>query len=317
MVAIVQQTPASKQLPSPRYVERFLTWLDRAGIVRESVPYTRSRRGGEGGTVAALRLVPPTGLGLRTPVLFAHATGNDALFPQLGLFRALLAKGHPVLTFDLDGHGRESTTTLAVDGTTGMLGDARQALTGSASAPVHVVGQSLGGALALAAVATGELAPATVRSLTLLSTPLLLSPAARMLGTELLGMARASVRSQLRHYGPYGLLPAMGPFKRRAYPIRLADGEARAPLAYVDVVTRLVAGLDLTTLATRVRVPTLLVYGIHDKLVPPEQGRALAGLIPDADLRLVPGGTHFSTPFEPGVEGAITGHVAAAEEQGA
>src|SRR4029079_11614253 len=75
MVAIVQQTPASKQRPAPRYVERFLTWLDRAGIARESVRYPRS---GEGrGEVAALKLVPPTGLGLRTPVLFAHATGND------------------------------------------------------------------------------------------------------------------------------------------------------------------------------------------------------------------------------------------------
>jgi pimeloyl-ACP methyl ester carboxylesterase len=102
----------------------------------------------------------------------------------------------------------------------------------------------------------------------------------------------------------------VGPLKRRAYPIR---GAARpgAPFAYVAAIRALLARLDLTRAAPAIRVPVLLAYGAADRLVPLAQGQLLAERIPAAELRVVPGATHWSTAFAAGAVERVAAWVGA------
>ena len=53
------------------------------------------------------------------------------------------------------------------------------------------------------------------------------------------------------------------------------------------------------TLAGRIDVPTLLVHGTQDSVVPPSMSRALAADIPDAQRVLIDGRTHNDLWEEP------------------
>jgi pimeloyl-ACP methyl ester carboxylesterase len=53
---------------------------------------------------------------------------------------------------------------------------------------------------------------------------------------------------------------------------------------------------ELERLLGRISVPTAVVTGASDRIVPPSAARSLAGLVPDAELIVVPGG-HL-IPFE-------------------
>lgn len=56
----------------------------------------------------------------------------------------------------------------------------------------------------------------------------------------------------------------------------------------------------------RVRVPTLLLWGAEDRVIPPAHGEALRDLIPGARLELLPGCGHMATVERPdAVAGAI------------
>lgn len=297
---------------SPAYQKRFLAWLDAAGMQHESCHYQRPEAAGEVQAYVFTPALPPRGR-----VVYAHATGNDALFPQLSLFRTLLEAGLEVFTFDLDGHGRQSTTELTEANARSSVAAALAEAHSRPPLPTHLIGQSLGGALALAAALDG----AAICSLTLVSAPLALAPGPSALATELTSALKPAFYREMSTYGIFGIVPAMGPVKRQAYPVRLgttpagtaAAGPQRrsstpAPaFAYVDVVARLVAGLDLAARAHLLTVPTQLVYGDRDRIVPMSQAQELARLIPHAALALVPGATHYTTLFERGV----ASHVAA------
>ena len=63
-----------------------------------------------------------------------------------------------------------------------------------------------------------------------------------------------------------------------------------------------------------IRVPTLVIHGIDDPLIPPEAGMDTAKRIPGAELRLVPGMGHDVAPgLVPTLVEAIAEHTAAAE----
>lgn len=47
------------------------------------------------------------------------------------------------------------------------------------------------------------------------------------------------------------------------------------------------------------RAPTLVIHGEHDQLVPPENGRTLADLIPGAQLKMLPNASHMFTTDQP------------------
>jgi alpha-beta hydrolase superfamily lysophospholipase len=270
---------------------RLERWLAGRGARLERVRYARPQAGGE---VSAYRLVP------RDPsarAVVVHGAGNDALYPQAALFRALVSRGVEVFSFDVDGHGAESTTVFSGDAVRGAISAAvAEAERGGEDLPLHLIGHSLGGSLVLDALVTRFVPHAA--SAIVLSSPVSVHLDLRVALAELRGFFRRATLGQRVHYGLWGMVPAVGPLKRRAYPIRGA-AEAGRSFAYVAAVQRLLREMDLARSAEEIGVPVLLVYGGADRLVPPEQGRRLAERIPSAEFVEVSGASHWSTVFAP------------------
>ncbi|HEX8273108.1 MAG TPA: alpha/beta fold hydrolase [Longimicrobiaceae bacterium] len=265
-------------------------WLRASGFGWERVRYARPEAGGE---VAGFRLLPrgePVGR-----VVAAHGACDDALFPLVALYAALLGRGFEVFAFDLDGNGWESTTRFSAEGIRGAVAAAvREAERGRPALPLHLLGHSLGGALVLDALARGE---AAAESAVVVATPLEVRVTARTALAELGSFFRPATLRQCAYYGLAGVVPAFGPVKRGAYPFR---GDARTGnFDYVAVFDALLRATDLRRGAGRVRVPVLLVYGGRDGIAPAAHGAELARLLPDAELVTVPGATHFSTASSP------------------
>ncbi|HEU0015401.1 MAG TPA: alpha/beta fold hydrolase [Longimicrobium sp.] len=274
------------------YAERMRAWAARAGARAQTVRYPRPEARGE---VCALRLAPRGEPRMR--VVAAHGAGNDAVYPLLALFRALLDAGAEVFSFDVDGHGVASTTVFARDAVrTSVAAAVRVAEAGAPELPLHVLGHSLGGALVLDALASGALDRAA--SAVVMSAPLRVDVDARTVLGELRGFFRAATLAQREHYGLWGLVPALGPLKRAAYPFRRADASPGA-WSYVDDVRALLRELDLENAAARIALPTLLVYGRADMLVRADQGVRLAARAPGAELLMLDGASHFGVPFHP------------------
>ncbi|HEU4560497.1 MAG TPA: alpha/beta fold hydrolase [Longimicrobium sp.] len=276
-------------MPSRGCVLRLERWLAGEGARLERVRYARPPARGE---VEAWRLVPREP---RARIVVAHGAGNDALYPQIALFKALVSRGVEVFSFDIDGHGAASTTEFSPDVVPSALADAvDQAERGRPPLPLHLLGHSFGGSLVLHALAT-DAVPHALSGIAI-SAPITIDLTARVAVSELLGFFRAATLGQREHYGVWGTVPAVGPLKRRAYPIRGA-AQAGAPFAYVAAIRALLARLELDRVASDIRVPMLLAYGAADRLVPVAQGRRLAERIRHAELVEVPGATHWSTCF--------------------
>jgi len=255
-------------MPSRACVRRLAQWMDAEGATLERVRYRRPAAHGE---VEAWRLVPAEP---RARVVAAHGAGNDALYPQLALFKALVRRGVEVFSFDVDGHGAASTTVFAPEIVPSALPAAvEMAERGRPDLPLHLLGHSFGGSLVLHAMGMGAVPHAA--SAIAISAPVSVALGVRVAIGELGGFLRAETLGQREHYGLWGTVPAVGPLKRRAYPIRGATNPD-APFAYVDAIRALLARLDLPETVEEIRAPVLLVYGAADRLVPAEQGRALA-----------------------------------------
>jgi pimeloyl-[acyl-carrier protein] methyl ester esterase len=275
----------------PAYGARLAGWARRMGARVADVRYPREAARGE---ACAVRLLPPGEARMR--VLVAHGAGNDALFPLLELFRALLSAGAEVFSFDVDGHGCGSTTVFAPDSVRTAVAAAAEAAMDGPPLPLHVVGHSLGGALVLDALAAGAL-PHVSRA-AILSAPTEVRIGARTVAGELRGFFRRATLAQREHYGWWGLVPAFGPVKRAAYPFRRVDADGRA-WSYVGAVQRLLAEMRLEERAASIRTPTLLVYSRNDWIVPYAQGERLAARMPAARLLPLRDATHYSVPFAP------------------
>jgi alpha-beta hydrolase superfamily lysophospholipase len=241
----------------------------------------------------AYRISP--GSAPRGVALLVHGAGNDALFAQVGLAKRLLERGLEVFSFHRAGHGRDGTTRLGAEAVRSAVPDAAEAA-GAArrGLPLHAIGTSLGGSVLLSALPTLSPAPATAA---LLCAPLRVRLSRRAVAAELRPRLLSTLWRERRHYGLTGLVPSFGSFKRDVYPLRLEEAGGPGAFGYVAALNRLLESLRLEDAARRTAVPVLLAYGAADRLVPPEQGQHLARLLPRAELLVVPGGTHLTTPL--------------------
>jgi alpha-beta hydrolase superfamily lysophospholipase len=285
------------------YGERLAAWAARLGARAADERYPRPEAGGD---VRAVRLTPAAAP--RARVLVAHGAGNDAVYPLLELFRALLRAGCEVFSFDIDGHGCGSTTVFAPDTVRTAVAAAADAAERGPALPLHLLGHSLGGSLVLDALASGALDRAV--SAAILSAPVDVRIGARTAVAEVRGFFTRATLTQREHYGLWGLVPAFGPVKRAAYPFRRVDADGRA-WSYVAAVQRLLAEMDLENRVGRIRIPTLLVYSHGDALVPHAQGQRLAARMKRqaGHLRSLSSATHYSLPFDAEAMDSVLGWI--------
>jgi pimeloyl-ACP methyl ester carboxylesterase len=192
-----------------------------------------------------------------------------------------------------------------------------------AGRPVHLLGNSLGGTVTTVVAATR---PDLVRTLTLVSPALpVLRP--RLSNVHLPALAVPWVGQQLaKRLGRYPVeqrvratLALCWADPSRVPPERLdeamVEADRRARLDHDgDAMIRSLRSLmsaylrpdrwPLWRLATRVQAPTLLVYGLKDRLVDPRTASRAARAFPDNRVLLLPDSGHVSQMEHPAVVAA-------------
>lgn len=183
----------------------------------------------------------------------------------------------------------------------------------------HILGASLGGMIAQALAIEH---PARVRSLTLmLTTPLgsrhplphprslvLFSPPA--VGLEAQVERYLRVKRALR-----GTRYALDEADLRAQAKRLAERSPR-PASTRRQLAAIAAYGNKTRALRELDIPTLVIHGTQDPLIPPGHARRLSDLIPGAKLVLVEGlGHEFPPGVWPEILPAVTSHLKHAEDR--
>jgi pimeloyl-ACP methyl ester carboxylesterase len=265
------------------------------------------------GTVTFLRETPPTAPDAQ-PALYVHGLGGSSTnWTDLADLLSHRLHGHAI---DLPGFGysdpgRRYTIAALADRVVRWIEVADQG-------PVHLFGNSLGGAIVTRVAA---MRPDLVRTL------VLISPALPFLDPR---------RSVQGRFVPFVFLPGAGQLARRRLaliepaelarqvmaacfadvtrisPQRLEEAVAEARLRYdlpwyMDAYMRSLRGLvgsfvraylpgsgSLWRMAGRVTVPTLVIGGGQDRLVDPRVATQVAGVIPDARLLMLPDVGHVA-----------------------
>ncbi|MBF9067621.1 alpha/beta fold hydrolase [Streptacidiphilus fuscans] len=245
------------------------------------------------------------------PALFVHGLGGSTRnWEPLMAGLADVVDGHAV---DLPGFGQSPPPDdgdLSLDAHMRAVVDFIE-LTGRG--PVHLFGNSLGGAVTTRLAA---LRPDLVRTLTLISPALPeLPPQKTALPTALLampgaaGLIRRASRGRVVEHQTQALLelcygdPGRIPPERRA--LMVTEYRRRAQLPYaLDVLSRSARGIvraytergeqGLWRQAERVTAPTLLVYGLRDKLVGYRMARRASLAFGDSRLLVLPQAGHVA-----------------------
>jgi pimeloyl-ACP methyl ester carboxylesterase len=74
---------------------------------------------------------------------------------------------------------------------------------------------------------------------------------------------------------------------------------ARARMSVYRAASADLWGVDMRSVASSVMVPTLVLVGEHDAIAPPHLSRELAGLIPGAQLVMIPDAGHLPNEENP------------------
>lgn len=227
-----------------------------------------------------------------------------------------VATARRAIVLDNRGTG-ESDQGLGVWSMRDLAGDARAVLDAAGVERAHVIGTSMGGMI-VQHLALDH--PERVRSLTLCATT-----------------ARGGGRRgppPWRILASLGLRPVIGTTRTirlvapllysertRGDPERLADELAlrandATPLPTAPAQFAAIVRHDTRSrLAELAGTPVLIVHGSEDRLVPPDAGRELAGLIPGAGLAILPGCGHvFLSDCEEEAASAIIDFLDGVEE---
>jgi 3-oxoadipate enol-lactonase len=228
-------------------------------------------------------------------VVFVHAFALNRMMwePQLEELRGAFE----VLAPDMRGHGSSDVTgeTIPIER---MADDVRALVASLELAPVALVGLSMGGYVALA---YARKYPADLAALVLADT-------------------RASADSQEAREGRYAMIEevtANGPaaIAEQMLPKLLCEKTLAENQPLVASVRRMIettsaagiagalAGMaereDARSFLPSIAVPTLVIAGSEDTVVPPEEARAIADAIPSARFELIENAAHLSNLEQP------------------
>ncbi len=250
------------------------------------------------GSSTALLLTPAAP---HATLIIAHGAGNDREYSFAPFFEAALRMGFQVLSLDLPGHGRGNTSRFeperAVEDVAEAIVQARS-LAPHSELPWFLVGNSLGGALALRVAAEAPLQPAGVMAIAM--------PTRLRVGlSTLCGEAPSLFSPALRGYRRYvkrwrEVYPSFGSFRRAEFPVRCDRP------SYMDAVS---AVLNRPRDGFRPDLPILLVQGQRDAVarlcetrrwVADAHARGVA-----VSLSTVPGVGHLDVMLSPRVHAAV------------
>jgi len=211
--------------------------------------------------------------GTGTPIVFLHGFGAE-----LAAWRPLVARTsvqNPMLGVDLAGHG--AATARAVAGFDGLVDDMAQRLADAGISSAHLVGHSLGAAVAVALADRGDL---DIRSLTLIA-PAGLGPWVN--GDFITGFVAAKTEAALRVwmqnlvYAPDRLGDAM---VRAAFAARAT---AASPGALDALARTLFEGntqlFSVQAAVARLTCTCRMIFGAQDAIFKPSDADALPGMI--------------------------------------
>ena len=227
-------------------------------------------------------------------VLLLHGIGASARDWDFQL--PALLPGHTVIRLDLRGHGRSDSRGLYT--IEDMASDAAALLEQFGPEPAHVIGHSLGGAVALA-LALGR--PGAVRSLTLANTfahfKATAGPQRSRAARRLTLLARGDLPA-LNAFIADGLFPGDDLADLRAGAVERLNGNLRPDSRRVLWRTLLaIARFDVRGRLGRIAAPTLVAIAGRDTTVAPSCSEELAAGIPLARRFYLPGASH-ALPME-------------------
>lgn len=76
---------------------------------------------------------------------------------------------------------------------------------------------------------------------------------------------------------------------------------ANSPAGVCAALVAMAARTDTTASLSKIKVPTLILVGEHDKLTPPAAAEAMAKAIPGSVMHVIPGAAHMSNLENPAV----------------
>jgi pimeloyl-ACP methyl ester carboxylesterase len=261
-----------------------------------------------GGVVLHVRETPgPDGV----DAVYVHGlSGSATNWTDLAALLSTRATGTAV---DLPGFGRSRPPAGGVY-TPAAHADALLCFLAGRGRPVHLLGNSLGGAIALTVAARR---PELVRTLTLVSPAMPdLRPDPRRVSNPQILLAMLPVVGR----GARAALASQSPRERAEQVTDLCFGDpsiasehridelaaeyaerARQPWGYeaakqtgLAMVAGWLRGESLWRVAGRIRVPTLVVWGDRDRLVAPRLAARTAAAIPGSRLLVLPGVGHVA-----------------------
>ena len=229
-----------------------------------------------------------TDQGTRQPaLLFVHGFPlcRGAWEKQVAAF----APDHRVLAPDLRGLGESEASESPVS-MARFADDLAELLHTLNTGPVTLVGHSMGGYVALAFV---DRHPDLVDGLVLVGTR------AGADTPETAEKRRASAARVLREGSDFivadmapKMLAADNQDQGLARQVR-ALLEGSKPLGIANALKAMADRPDMTSRLGQIRVPTLVITGADDTLIPPSESELLAREIPGATLELIPGAGHL------------------------
>jgi 3-oxoadipate enol-lactonase len=202
------------------------------------------------------------------------------------------------IALDLPGYG-QATTVPTPDALYGFTEAVAESIQELASPPAVIVGHSMGGYIALQLYASH---PELVRALVLVSTK-------AEADTEEARAKRLTTISRLRQEGPgpYSVETArqlLSPANASNNPDlfhRVLQIVRSAPVsAMVPSLLALADRPDFTETLKEIQVPTLVIWGEDDRLIPPDATKRLVQGIPKAQGVGIPGAGHLSPMETPG-----------------
>ncbi len=233
-------------------------------------------------------------------ILF-HGTGNDGLFAWESIILGLIRSGRSVFSFDLSGHGQNSSTCLRSDDflrSADFLGQELPRLLPEVQS-FEAIGYSLGAKLALHTVLQKRL---NWTKLVVMALPDHIEISPRFVLHELLSGISLAFWQQLVRYGWRATLPSFGSFRRKSFPIRI---EPSMEISYPKMVAQLLQQEPALEAGKNLEIPTLLIYGKNDWMAPLSYGQQLAQHWPHSTLAEIKGANHFLLPLLPTTEAKL------------